>query len=211
MFRTLLLLLFPILIFTCVFTAQAQRTIRISGTILKSDKTSFIPGASIIKINSKRGVVSDEEGKFTIDIALEDTLLIRAVGYKPLLYLPKQLHVSEIRVNIVLQEDSIMLGEVEITSRPSPEMIQRTLRNMKKEQSSQVKKPGYIPGLEPPPPVAPEPPTILSPATFLYDMLSKEGKEKKKLQELLLLQEIERIKKDREEYNRFFKDNKGYE
>lgn len=211
MLRTLLLLCLSLLLLTCALPAHAQKTIRVSGTVLQPDKTTPIPGASIVKINSQKGVISDEEGKFLIDVAQEDTLLIRAIGFKPLLYLPKQLPVSEIRVSIVLQEDSIMLGEVEVTSRPSPEMIQRALRNMKRDQTSQVKKPGYIPGLEPPPPAAPAPATIMSPATLLYDMLSREGKEKKKLQELLLLQEIERIRKEKEEYNKFFKDNTGYE
>ena len=211
MLRTLLLLCFSLLLLLCTLPAQAQKTIRISGTVLQSDKITPIPGANIIKINTQRGVVSNEEGKFLIDVAQEDTLLIRAIGFKPLLYLPKKLPVSEIRVNIVLQEDSVMLGEVEVTSRPSPEMIQRALRNMKRDQTSHVKKPGYIPGLEPPPPAAPAPPTIMSPATLLYDMLSREGKEKKKLQELLLLQEIERMRKEKDEYNKFFRDNTGYE
>lgn len=211
MLRTLLLLCFPLLLLLCTLPAQSQNTIRISGTVLQADKITPIPGANIIKINTQRGVVSNEEGKFMIDVAQEDTLLIRAIGFKPLLYLPKKLPVSEIRVNIILQEDSVMLGEVEVTSRPSPEMIQRALRNMKRDQTSQVKKPGYIPGLEPPPPAAPAPPTIMSPATLLYDMLSREGQEKKKLQQLLLLQEIERMRKEKEEYNKFFKDNTGYE
>ncbi len=192
-------------------SVQAQRTLRLSGTIVQADKKTPIPGASIIKVNSNMGVVSDAQGKFLIDLAQEDTIMIRAIGFKPLLYLPKPTPVSEIRVNIVLQEDSVMLGEVEITSRPSPEMIERALRNMKQTTSSQVKKPGYIPGLEPPPPTPAEPATIMSPATMLYDLLSKEGKEKRKLQELLLLQEIELKKKEKEEYNKFFKNNKGYE
>ncbi len=192
-------------------SVQAQRTLRLSGTIVQADKKTPIPGASIIKVNSNMGVVSDAQGKFLIDLAQEDTIMIRAIGFKPLLYLPKPTPVSEIRVNIVLQEDSVMLGEVEITSRPSPEMIERALRNMKQTTSSQVKKPGYIPGLEPPPPTPAEPATIMSPATMLYDLLSKEGKEKRKLQELLLLQEIELKKKEKEEYNKFFKSNKGYE
>ncbi|GAB3198173.1 hypothetical protein GCM10027293_14360 [Pontibacter aydingkolensis] len=178
---------------------------------MQADKKTPIPGASVVKINSNLGVISDMDGKFLIDVAQEDTLMIRAIGFKPLLYLPKPVPVSEIRVNIVLQEDSVMLGEVEVTSRPSPEMIQRALRNMKQNTTSQVKKPGYIPGLEPPPPGEAAPATIMSPATLLYDLLSREGKEKRKLQELLLLEELERQQKERENYNRFFKDNKGYE
>lgn len=209
--RIILLFLLPVLFSLCSIAAYGQKITRISGTILQQDRETPIPGATIIKTNSQRGVISDEQGKFLIDVAIEDTLLIRAVGFKPLLYLPKQLPVSEIRVNIVMKEDSVMLGEVEVTSRPSPEMIQRALRNMKRDETSQVKKPGYIPGLEPPPPAGPAPPTIMSPATLLYDILSKEGKEKKKLQELLLLEELKRKQQEKEEYNRFFKDNTGYE
>ncbi|MEJ8803110.1 carboxypeptidase-like regulatory domain-containing protein [Pontibacter sp. H249] len=211
MFRFYLYLSVTCLLLCVSLHAQAQRTLRVSGTVVQSDKKTPIPGASIVKVNSNLGVISDEEGKFLIDVALEDTLMIRAIGFKPLLYLPKPVPVSEIRVNIVLQEDSVMLGEVEVTSRPSPEMIQRALRNMKQNTTSQVKKPGYIPGLEPPPPAEPAPATIMSPATLLYDLLSREGKEKRKLQELLLLEEIERREKERQEYNKFFKNNKGYE
>jgi hypothetical protein len=104
-----------------------------------------------------------------------------------------------------------MLQEVEVTSRPSEEMIQRALRNMKHDKISQVKKPGYDPAYEPAPPPPAGPPTIASPISLLYDMLSKEGKERQKLQELLLKQAAERQKKEQENYNRFFKDNTGYE
>lgn len=47
--------------------------------------------------------------------------------------------------------------------------------------------------------------------TFLYDMLSKEGKQNRKLQQLLLIEELKRRKQEKEDYNRFFKDNTGYE
>ncbi|PRY13719.1 carboxypeptidase-like protein [Pontibacter ummariensis] len=211
MLRHPLLYILTLLLTCFMLPAQAQKSIRISGTVLQPDKKTPIPGASIVKINSNMGVISDEQGKFLIDVAQKDTLMVRAIGYKPLLYLPKQLPVSELRVNIVLQEDSVMLGEVEVTSRPSPEMIGRALRNMKREQSSQVKNPGYIPGSEPPPPPPAPAPTIASPIGLMYDMFSKEGKEKKKLQELLLLEEAEKRRKEREEYNKFFKDNTGYQ
>ncbi|WP_242916259.1 carboxypeptidase-like regulatory domain-containing protein [Pontibacter liquoris] len=202
---------FLFVLLCCGLPAMAQKSIRLSGTVLQPDRKTPIPGATIVKVSSKLGVLTDKEGQFRIDIAQEDTLLIRAVGFKPVLYLPKQLPVSELRVNIIMKEDSVLLGEVEVTSRPSPEMIQRALRNMKHEQTSQVKRPGHIPGLEPPPPPAAPAATIASPATLLYDMLSKEGKEKRKLNELLRQQQAEQERKEREEYNRLFKNNTGYE
>jgi hypothetical protein len=134
MLRHPLSFLITLLLLLCTLPALAQRTIRVSGTVLQSDKVTPVPGAGIIRYGTNMAVVSDAEGKFLIDIEQEDTLLVRAVGFKPLLYLPKKLPVSEIRVNIVLQEDSVMLGEVEVTNRPSEEIIQRALRNMKREE-----------------------------------------------------------------------------
>ncbi|MDX5438111.1 MAG: carboxypeptidase-like regulatory domain-containing protein [Pontibacter sp.] len=206
-----LLCLLTLMLLICSLPSQAQRSIRISGTVLQPDKATPIPGATIVKINTNMGVVSDEAGKFKIDVDQSDTLMIRALGFKPLLYLPKALPVSELRVNIVLQEDSVMLGEVEVTSRPSKEMIDRALRNMKREQSSQTQNPKYIPGLEPPPPPPAPAPTILNPFGLMYDMFSREGKQKRQLLEYLLKQTIERKKKEQEEYNKYFKDNTGYQ
>jgi hypothetical protein len=207
----LLYLLLTILLLASALPALAQRSIRVSGTVLESDKTTPIPGAGIIRFGTTQGVISDAEGKFLIDIDQSDTLLIRAVGFKPLLYLPRNLPVSELRVNIVLQQDSVMLGEVEITSRPSEEMIQRALRNMKREDPDYVKRPGYRPELEPGPPPPPMAPTIMSPISLLYDMFSKEGKQNQKLQQLLMIEEMKRRRQEKENYNRFFKDNTGYE
>lgn len=199
--------------------ANAQKQLRVRGTILAPDKTTPVPGAGIIKTGTNLGVISDENGNFLIDIQPQDTLLIRAIGFKPLLYLPKKLLVSEVRVNIIMQEDSVMLGEVEVTNRPSEEMIQRALRNMKREEPNYAKKPGHDPTVQsstPPAAAAPLPVTPFSiPVSMLFDLISKEGKQKRQLQELLEQQELERLMKEQEQakknYNRFFKDNKGYQ
>jgi hypothetical protein len=206
-------------VISCAFTflllanmpAQAQRNVRISGTVLGPDKKTPVPGAGIIRYGTTRAVISDAEGKFLIDVAADDTLLIRAVGYKPLLYLPQRLPVSEMRVNIVLQEDSVMLGEVEVTNRPSEEMIQRALRNMNRPDPNYVKNPAYV---EPPKAIElppPPPPTLLTPISLLYDLFSREGKELRKMQEIYMMLELQRQLKEQEDYNRFFKDNTGYE
>ncbi|WP_276499005.1 carboxypeptidase-like regulatory domain-containing protein [Pontibacter litorisediminis] len=211
MHRHPLLYILTLLLIYCSLPALAQKSIRISGTVLQADRTTPIPGATIVKVNTNMGVVSDEKGKFLIDVAQSDTLMIRALGFKPLLYLPKTLPVSELRVNIVLQEDSVMLGEVEVTSRPSKEMIDRALRNMKREKTSQAKNPNFIPGLEPPPPAPAPAPTILSPMSLMYDLFSSEGKQKRALQEYLQKLEMEQRQKEQEDYNRFFRDNTGYQ
>ncbi|MFT2007521.1 carboxypeptidase-like regulatory domain-containing protein [Pontibacter sp. 13R65] len=214
MFRHPFLYLFCILLLLCSLSASAQKTVRVSGTILQPDKTTPIPGASVQRVGSTTGVVSDDEGTFLIDIESQDTLLIRAIGYKTILYLPRNLPVSEMRVTIVMQEDSVMLGEVEVTNRPSQEMIERAIRNMKRPDPNYVKNPSYKPPVDIPPAAPAAPPSVNSPISMLYEMFSKEGKERAKLQEMLLQLEMERILKEaqeeKEEYNRLFKDNTGY-
>ncbi|WP_255474364.1 carboxypeptidase-like regulatory domain-containing protein [Pontibacter qinzhouensis] len=194
--------------------ASAQKSVRVSGTILQPDKSTPIPGASVQRVGYTTGVVSDEKGTFLIDIDQQDTLLIRAIGYKSILYLPRNLPVSELRVSIVMQEDSVMLGEVEVTNRPSQEMIERAIRNMKRPDPNYVKNPSYKPPVDIPPPAPAAAPSITSPISMLYEMFSKEGKQKAKLQQILTELEMERILKEaqqeREEYNRLFKDNRGY-
>ncbi len=219
MLRHPFLFLFAFILLLWYVPANAQKQLRVRGTILAPDKATPVPGAGIIKMGTNLGVISDESGNFLIDIQPQDTLLIRAIGFKPVLYLPQKLQVSELRVNIVMQEDSVMLGEVEITNRPSEEMIQRALRNMKREEPNYAKKPGHDPtvqGTVAPSTAAPLPVTPFSiPVSMLFDLISKEGKQKRQLQELLEQQELERLLREREQakrdYNRFFKDNRGYQ
>ena len=81
MLRHPLLYLVALLLLCCSLPAQAQRTTRLSGTVLKPDKMTPVPGATVIKTNTNLGVVSDEEGRFLIDVGQNDTLLIRALGF----------------------------------------------------------------------------------------------------------------------------------
>lgn len=166
--------------------------------------------------------MTDEAGRFLVDVQSGDTLLIKAVGFKPLLYLPKKVQVSELRVTFVLQEDSVVLGEVNVTSLPSQEVIQKLLRNNQPAPINIIKRKGYNPALEPPPPTPPPPPSLVfNPASAL----SKEGKqrrilhkaqkkkereEKKREKERLIQEQKERVEKARRDYNRFFNENTGY-
>jgi hypothetical protein len=209
------------------FPALAQKQLRVSGTVLQPDKITPVAGAGIIKLSSNTGVVTDEAGYFRIDVApASDTLLIRAVGYKPILYIPQKVQVSELRVTFVLQEDSVVLSEVNVVSLPSQEVIQKLLRNNKPEPINIVMRKGYDPSLEPPPPLPPPPPSVIfNPASAF----SKEGKqlrllhklqkqqekkekeEQKREQERLIQEQKEREEQAKRNYNNFFKDSRGYE
>lgn len=215
------------LLLTSSFTALAQKQLRLYGTVLQPDKQTPVAGAGIIKIRSNTAVVTDAAGRFTVDvIPSKDTLLIRAVGYKSRLYIPPKAQVSELRISLVLQEDSVILGEVNVVSLPSQEVIQKLLRNNKPAPINVLKRKGYDPSMEPPPQGPPPPPSVVFSPVSAF---SKEGKqrrvlhklqkqqekkekeEQKREQERLIQEQKEREEQAKRDYNNFFKDSRGYE
>ncbi|MEJ8803111.1 carboxypeptidase-like regulatory domain-containing protein [Pontibacter sp. H249] len=207
--------LFLLLFYTLQASAQQ---IKVIGKVLQPDKQTPVAGAGVLVLKSRVATVTDIAGQFKLYAQQGDSLLVRAVGFKPLYYNIKQQPATELRLTIILQEDSVLLQEVQVNSMPSEDQIRKALRNMPEKPKMLVQRPGYIPGLEPPPPPPPPPPTILwNPVSYF----SKEGKQKRKLKKLQSTEaayhrqlELNRLKAAQEEaerqYNSFFKDSTSY-
>ncbi|MDX5345785.1 MAG: carboxypeptidase-like regulatory domain-containing protein [Hymenobacteraceae bacterium] len=194
------------------YLALAQNPVLVKGTVLQTDTRKPVPGAGVFILNKNTGTVSDSNGVFQIRMLPTDTLLIRAIGYKPSLYLLPKQRLNVVTIKVLLQEDEVLLKEVEITNRPSDEQINRAMRNMQPRPAAPQPKPNPTVVIEQKNPGAPPPePTIMNPASFLYEQFSKEGKQKQKLREIYEQQAADSAQKERREYNRFFKDNTGYE
>ncbi len=78
------------------FSLIAQKQFTASKILRKSD-SSIIHHAHIINVNAKIGVISDQDGKFSIPTKPTDTLLISFVGYESI-----KIQVLEIENNIYL-------------------------------------------------------------------------------------------------------------
>ena len=124
---------------------------------------------------------------------------------------------SQLMVRIRLVRDSVQLGEVQVTSdRPDRAIINRALRNIKRPEPPVVSgakrppKPKPLFAVDSTAPKAPVP-TIQSPVSLLYDQFSREGKQRRKMEEIEAGQKAEKARKARAEYNKAFKDNRGYE
>ncbi len=59
----------------------AQDLHKISGVIIDENNSS-IPGVSIVVKNTNRGTVTDADGKYTIDVGSNETIVISSIGYK---------------------------------------------------------------------------------------------------------------------------------
>nr|WP_262895144.1 carboxypeptidase-like regulatory domain-containing protein [Hymenobacter jeongseonensis] len=198
-------------------TAQAQQQVRVSGTVSAADTRQAMPGTTVQVQRTRRGVVTGAAGNFAVDALPTDTILFRALGYKPQRLLLGGTGLSQLIVRIQLERDSVRLGEVQVTSdRADRALVNRALRNMKKPAQPVVKGPQRPPKPKPlfavdsAAPKAPVP-TIQSPVSLIYDQFSREGKQRRKMEELEAEQKAEKARKAKAQYNKAFKDNRGYE
>lgn len=92
---------------------QLQQKVRkVTGTV--TDAQGVVPGVTLVeKENPSNGTISDMNGRFTLDIPIGSTLVIRAIGYKNQEIVINDTQVS---LNIVLEEDNLVLDDVVITA-----------------------------------------------------------------------------------------------
>jgi len=178
---------FLILICFCAsINLFGQTNLRLTGTIRHAQTKAPLESITIIKTATGRGTISDAAGVFKINVLPGDTLLIRAVGFKSQRYVVHSRAQQDLTVEILLEEGSLELPEVKIVGGLDYEKVNRALRNMKKPPPPKVvvKPPAPKPLYEEKETV-PVAPSLENPASLLYDMLSKEGKDKRKLEEIL--------------------------
>jgi hypothetical protein len=203
--------------------AQAQAgaptpTVRVSGTVSAAGTREPIPGATVQVQRTRRGVAADVEGNFLVTALPNDTLLFRAVGFKSKRFALSNTTLSQLVVQIAMVRDSVKLSEVRITAdRPDRASINRALRNIKRPTPPVTKVPKRAPKPKPlfavdsTAPKAEAPTISGSNVDWLYDQFSRQGKERRKVEALKANEAAEKAYEKRKQYNRAFKDNRGYE
>ncbi|MFC5271582.1 carboxypeptidase-like regulatory domain-containing protein [Adhaeribacter terreus] len=204
--RFLFLLIF--LISGSLGWAQTQSEwVVVSGRVLQAETNKPLASVTLIARPSRSGTTTLADGSFKLKAKPGDTITFSSVGFKNATYLVSKTALQP-NLKILLAEKSQELQEVEITSRPSAEKINRALRNMKREP-------------EPDPTKAPPPPKPLfeekettpvqatafeNPASFLYEKYSREGKERQKMAEIQKAKRDSVAQKKQTEYDQLFLD-----
>ena len=193
-------------------------TLRVSGRVSAAETKQGIPGATVQIRRTRQGVAADGEGDFFIIAQPTDTLVFRAIGYKPHRLALSGTTISQLVVQVKLVRDSVQLGEVRVTAdRPDRAIINRALRNMKRPTPPVVKIPKKGPKPKPLFPVDTTGLKVVAPTLgganvdWLYDQFSRQGKERRKMEELKARDAAEAAEKKRREYNKAFRNNRGYE
>ena len=93
----------------CSATAFSQK--KVSGKVTDGENNSSVPGATVQVKGTNKGVTTNAEGSFTIEVPNEATLIFSSVGYSP-----KEVSVgNQSIINILLSPDAQALSEVVVT------------------------------------------------------------------------------------------------
>ena len=88
-----------------------QNTVKVTGTVKDTNGEPII-GANVMVVGSATGVITDIDGNFTLNVPVGSKLQFSFIGYKEQV-VPVKKGTS---LNIVLEEDAQMLGEVEVVA-----------------------------------------------------------------------------------------------
>lgn len=100
---------------------EAAPQARITGKVTASDNKEPLPGVNVTIKGTSRGTITDANGDYTIDAEPGTTLVFSFVGYTT-----SEMKVAgQTVINVVLEVDSKMLGEVTVVSTGYQEMDKR--------------------------------------------------------------------------------------
>ena len=88
-----------------------QNTVKVTGTVKDTNGEPII-GANVMVVGTATGVITNIDGNFMLEVPVGGKLQFSFIGYKEQVVPIKK----GISLNIVLEEDSQMLGEVEVVA-----------------------------------------------------------------------------------------------
>jgi len=80
-----------------------------------NDSLEVLPFAHIIIVTKNQGTISNFNGFFSFVVEQHDTILFSTMGYKHQLFIfPDTIDKDEQFISVILERDTIMIGEVEV-------------------------------------------------------------------------------------------------
>lgn len=177
---------------------EQQKLIRITGRVISVKDTSGISYANVLNITYPSGTISDQVGNFTIVCRYGDTLQFSCLGYDHAYLATKNFSDTDIEhtVRIRLLPKVYQLPTVTIFPFNTRAGLKRAFLAMKlpekdimeMEVSKRLKVSRYDVGAFPSSGL-----TLPGPVSLLYDLFSKEGKNRRKFEKILKQESIDQL------------------
>ena len=111
-------------------TLQTGDLVQLTGRLL-DELLQPLPYAHILVLNNYRGTITDRDGKFSFVTQVHDSIMFSSLGYKRRIFVvPGTLKEPFLSMDIVLQQDTFMIAEVEIYPWKSYEEFKRAFLNL---------------------------------------------------------------------------------
>ena len=160
--------------------------VRLAGRVVNGATGKAVSYGTVRNLTSKRVVVADSGGNFSIVISTTDSLELRRVGYRTRYYTKALGQNGNYVDQIPMTEESVNLQEVTIYRKRKREVNSIALNpEYGRKDNFRLYLFGYQPGVK-----RRIEPDITSPLSFLYDQFSKAGRSARKLKELQAQQEV---------------------
>ena len=99
---------------------------------LQNELTEPLPYAHILVLNNYRGTITDKDGKFSFVVQEGDSIMFSTVGYKrKFIRIPDTLKEPFMTVDLTLQVDTFMIGEVVVYPWKNYEEFKQAFLNLK--------------------------------------------------------------------------------
>lgn len=184
-----------------VYSQKKDSTIHFFGNLYSAESFKPVKYAHIININNNRATVSDTLGNFDISLRPGDSLMITSIGYRQKFYQYTGEWKNVVFESMPLKERIYEIAEVEVTPWGTYEEFKKRFLDLDMETEREKLHPLAWDILqERPENTEPIEPGITSPVSMIYNLLSKEGKERRKYQEIQKREDRE--KKIRSKFNR---------
>jgi hypothetical protein len=135
MLYRLLLLVFLVPSLNSLVYAQEEvdaRIVQINGVTITADSLRAVPGTTVTVKNKYRGVISSEQGVFSIVCYKGDTLEFTAVGFRPKSYvIPMGIRGQYFSMIQLMVQDTFYLPETIVRPLPTREQFDYAFRHWK--------------------------------------------------------------------------------
>jgi len=154
--------------------------VRVAVKLMDLNTGKPVPYATIRFSGTKRGLTADSNGFFSVVITQRDTLRISSIGYYDMQYTKDPARQTSYYITLGMVSKIYELDAVQIFARRSKDLNNPMLRWEYKARFMPKVWLFHTPTGEPP-----EPPSLMSPISFLYDKYSRRGKAARKLRDMV--------------------------
>ncbi len=168
--------------------------VRVAIKLIDMATQKPVPYASVRILGTKRGLVADSNGFFTLVISQRDTLKITSIGYHDYIYIKDPAKQTSYYEVVQMRSKIFELSAVQIMAKRNKDLNNPMVRWEYKAKFQPKVWLFYTPTGEPP-----EAPSLMSPISYLYDRFSRRGKDARKLRDMVA--ERARRKRHMQRYN----------